>query len=198
MALDSHIRWSDNESRCPIRVIAGTQIGETQLMTTLKRIALAGALLLLVAMTATPANNAEQIVFSTPGSTMQLSDGSNTDFGFWIWCAGQAAPRSQGGYQNANACQGAMYFYDVFSHSLPFLGDVAEGPDGIYTETVFQETLAQLQKNGFVPNSEIVCTLTNTIPDGGHTVTVHCDFLALGISGDATVNNAVVNVTGPN
>jgi hypothetical protein len=166
-------------------------------MTTLKRIALAGALLLLVAMTATPANNAEQVVFSTPGSTMQLSNHSSTPFGFCIWCAAEAAPGSQGGYQNAGACQGSMYFYELFGHSLPFLGEVKEVSDGIYSETVFQETLAQFQKNGFVPDSDIVCTLRNVIPDGGHTVNVHCEFLALGISGDATVNNAIVNVTGP-
>jgi hypothetical protein len=77
------------------------------------------------AMTAAPANNAEQIVFSDTGALMTLSgnqNASSTPFGFWIWCAGAAASGSNGGYQNAGACQGSMYFYALQTKATPVVG----------------------------------------------------------------------------
>jgi hypothetical protein len=81
-----------------------------------QKISIVATSVLLLATTAMPANNAEQVVFSTPGFTMNLSNNNkaqSTPFGFWIWCAAAAAPGSNGGYQNANACQGSMYFGSV-------------------------------------------------------------------------------------
>lgn len=170
----------------------------------MRKILIVGAALLSVAMIATPANNAEQVVFSTPGFAMNLSGNTkatSTPFGFWIWCAAQAAPGSQGGYQNANACQGSMYFYELDTHSSHVIGQVSEGPDGIYTMHVVDGTPAQLFSGTLNPSYS--CTLTNTVADPkgpGNSVNVSCIFLnsALGGgSGTATVTNAVVNVTGP-
>jgi hypothetical protein len=53
------------------------------------------------AMTATSANNAEEVIFSTPGSVITLSGNSKaaaTPFGFWIWCSGGAPSGRKGGY----------------------------------------------------------------------------------------------------
>src|ERR1043166_1063067 len=103
--------------------------------------------LMSLAMIATPANNAEQVVFSTPGFAMTLTGNSKagtTPFGFWAWCAAEAAAGSQGGYQNANACQGSMYFYELDSHVTPVIGQVSETSDGIYTMNLIQGTPAQL------------------------------------------------------
>src|SRR5262250_1687199 len=105
-------------------------------MSVIKKSVLVVAAILLVAMTSSPANNSEQIVFSDTGALMTLSgnqNASSTPFGFWIWCAGAAAPGSNGGYQNANACQGSMYFYALDTHTTPVIVQVTEGPDGIYT-----------------------------------------------------------------
>ena len=65
-------------------------------MKVIKRVVFVAAALLLLAMTATPANNAEQVIFSTPGwCCMQVFGNANgvtsTPFGFWIWCAAEAA-----------------------------------------------------------------------------------------------------------
>src|SRR6266852_3578751 len=111
-----------------------------------------GAALLCVTMTAKAANNAEQVVFSTPGFGMQLSGNNiagSTPFGFWIWCAAEASPTSKGGYQNANACQGSMYFYELDTHATPIVGFAQEGPDGVYTAFVQQGTFPQLRAAGF-------------------------------------------------
>ena len=90
-----------------------------------KKVTVILAGLLFVAINATSANNAEQVVFSTPGFTMALSGNTkaqSTPFGFWLWCAAEAAPGSNGGYQNANACQGSMYFYALDTHVTPVIG----------------------------------------------------------------------------
>jgi hypothetical protein len=169
-----------------------------------QRLALTASLLLLLAMSATPANNAEEVVFSTPGFTMDLSNNTkatSTPFGFWIWCAAGAAPGSNGGYQNANACQGSMYFYALDTHVTPVIGVVAEGPDGIYTMSVVQGTFAQLQHNTL--NPAYACQLKNTTPDPkgpGNSVSVNCTFLSSALgggTGKALVTNATANVTGP-
>ena len=162
--------------------------------------------LVLLTLTATAANNAEQVVFSTPGFAMSLSGNTiapSTGFGFWIWCAASAAPGSNGGYQNANACQGSMYFYQL-AHTTPVIGFVTEGPDGIYTMQVQEGTFPQLRAAGFgqIPGSQYNCLLTNDTPDPmgpGNGVTVSCAFAKAlgGGTGAADVTNAVVNVTGP-
>jgi hypothetical protein len=171
-------------------------------MSVIKKAVSCIAVLLFVTMSAAPANNAEEIIFSKTGGTMTLSGNSNagsTPFGFWVWCAGQAAAGSKGGYQNANACQGSMYFYGLDSHASGVIGQVSEGPDGIYTMNVVQGTAAELFSNTLDP--EFVCTLVNTTPDPkgpGNGVNVTCHFPGLGGgSGSANVTDAVVNVTGP-
>jgi hypothetical protein len=171
-------------------------------MSVIKKIGSCIAVLLFVAMTATPANNAEEIVFSKTGGTMALSGNStavSTPFGFWVWCAGSAAPGSKGGYQNAGACQGSMYFYGLDTHATHVVGDVSEGPDGIYTMNVVQGTAAQLFSGTLDP--DYVCSLHNTTPDPkgpGNGVSVSCHFPGLGGgTGLANVTDAVVNVTGP-
>jgi hypothetical protein len=170
----------------------------------MKKLMIVGSVILSAAMAAAPANNAEEVVFSTPGFSMNLSGNSkasSTPFGFWIWCAADAAAGSNGGYQNANACQGSMYFYGLDNHTTSVIGQVSEGPDGIYTMHVVQGTAAQLFSNTL--NPAYTCTLTNTQPDPkgpGNSVNVSCIFLSSALgggSGTALVNNAVVNVTGP-
>ena len=164
-----------------------------------------GAILLSSTVLAVPANNAEQVVFSTPGFIMNLqgnSKGTTTPFGFWIWCAAEAAGGSKGGYQLDNACQGSMYFYELDANATHVIGQASEPSDGIYTMNVLEGTPAQLFSNTLHPG--YVCSLTNKAPDPkgtGNSITVLCTFLdpALGGgTGSATVTNAVVNVTGPN
>ena len=170
-------------------------------MSVIKKVCLCVALFLFVTISAIPANNAEQVVFSKTGGLMTLvgnSKAASTPFGFWVWCAGQAAPGSNGGYQNANACQGSMYFYALNQSAEGVIGQVAEGPSGIYTMHVVQGTFAQLMSNTLHP--AFTCSLNNTTPDGGDSVKVSCIFLdpAFGSGmGSATVTGAIVNVTGP-
>src|SRR5215467_972995 len=121
-------------------------------MASLKRklIVVAG-LLLLVVLSAKAANNAEQVVFSTPGSMMTLSDGSTTPFGFWIWCAAGAPAQSQGGYLRANACQGSMYFYLIDHNATGVIGQITELADGFYSEQMVQGSFAQLKSGTLNP-----------------------------------------------
>ena len=169
-------------------------------MTVIKKLGLCAALLLLVTISAVPANNSEQVVFSKTGGLMNLSGNSKTTttpLGFWIWCAGQAAPPSNGGYQNANACQGSMYFYALATPAMHVVGQVTENPAGIYTMHVVEGTAAELFSNTLHPS--FTCSLNNTTPDGGDSVQVSCIFLdpALGGGlGTALVTGAIVNVTG--
>lgn len=171
-------------------------------MSVIKKTVFVVAAMLVVAMTATPANNAEQVVFSKTGGLMPLNGNTKakaTPFGFWIWCAGQAAPGSNGGYQNANACQGSMYFYALSTPATHVVGQAAEGAAGIYTMHVVEGTAAQLFSNTLHP--AYTCSLTNITPGGGDSVQVSCIFLdsALGGgTGSATVTGAIVNITGPN
>jgi len=164
-----------------------------------KRFSVLAALLLFLAMTATPQQNAEELVFSTSGSVMSLIGNSSgltsTPFGFWIWCAFHASPSSTPvTYQGAQVCQGSMYFYALGEpeHVVSaFL--TKEGPDGIYTLEVFGFKSPQQA----APDFE--CTLRNeTLTSGpSNTVDVHCTFFTLGGgSGTAKVTNAVVNDTG--
>jgi len=125
---------------------------------------------------------------------------TSTPFGFWVWCAASPAPGSNGGYQNANACQGSMYFYELDTHANGVIGQVSEGPDGIYTMHVVQGTAAQLFSGSLNPT--FTCSLTNTTPDPkgpGNGVNVSCVFMGPlgGGLGSATVTDALVNVTGP-
>ena len=172
-----------------------------------KRSTLLAAALLCAAFTATASSNAEQVVFSTPGFLMSLDGNSKagtTPFGFWIWCAGEAAPRSRGGYQNANACQGSMYFYALDTHATSVIGFVTETAPGIETMLIQQGTFPQLRAAGFgpIPGSPYSCMLANDTPNPvgtGNGVTVKCWFSSAlgGGSGTADVTNAVVNITGP-
>src|SRR5215475_3280624 len=102
-------------------------------MLVVKRISLIAAGLLFLAFAATPANNSEQVIFSTPGfCCMPVVGNANgvtsTPFGFWLWCAAEAAPPSRGPYQNFNACQGNMYFYALDHNAKPIIGFIQEIP----------------------------------------------------------------------
>lgn len=170
-------------------------------MSLIKKVGLCMATLLLVTLSAVPANNSEQVVFSKTGGVMNLvgnSKAAATPFGFWVWCAGQAAPGSSGGYQNANACQGSMYFYALTQPSQAVIGQASEGAPGIYTMHVVQGTFAELMSGTLHP--QFSCSLTNTTPGGGSSVQVSCIFLDTALGGgmgSATVTGAIVNITGP-
>ena len=160
----------------------------------------------LVATTATAANNAEQVVFSTPGFVMDLvgnSNGTQTPFGFWIWCIAEPAPNGGGPYQEANACQGSMYFYALDHNATHVIGFSEEADEGIYTMNVLEGRLPELLDGSIFGNADYACQLTNVLPGGkgrhGNSVQVDCAFSpALGGGfGSAIVPNAVVNVTGP-
>jgi len=171
-----------------------------------KRIALLAVVLLIAAISASAQNNAEQIVFSATGANMTLSNTSknqptSTPFGFWVWCAGSAAPGSNGGYQNDNACQGSMYFYELFRSAVHVIGFVTES-SGIYTMNLVEGTPAELFSGTLNPS--FTCTLTNTVPDAqgqiSSDVKAKCMFLKApyaGVTGASTATNAVVQVTGP-
>jgi hypothetical protein len=170
-------------------------------MSVVRKAVLVVAAVVFSAMTAAAQNNAKQVVFSDTGALMSLSGNQNatsTPFGFWIWCAGSAAPGSSGGYQNANACQGEMYFYALQTRATHVIGHVTEN-NGIYTMHVVEGTAAELFSGTLHPT--YTCTLANTkaSPKGpGNTVQVECIFIALGGGmGSATDTGAVVNVTGP-
>jgi len=166
------------------------------LLSVVKKVTIVAASLLFVVMTASPANNAEQLVFSTPGSFMTLTGNTDnlhgtggTPFGFWIWCAAQASPASTPPtYQAAFVCQGSMYFYflGVPEHVASDF-NVTENAHGLYTIKVFAK--------------DFTCTLNNTTTNQGpnDTVLVSCSFSAgFGSgTGSAVVTNATVNTTGP-
>ena len=167
-----------------------------------RKVALILGAVLFAAVSASPANNAEEVIFSKTGGFMTLSGNSvaaGTPFGFWIWCAGQAAPGSNGGYQNANACQGSMYFYGLDHNATHVVGEMSEGPSGIYHMSVVQGTAAQLFSGNLNPS--FACILSNTTPDPkgpGNGVNASCTFFDLGGgTGTSSIANAVVNVTGP-
>ena len=142
------------------------------------------------------ANNAEELVFSTPGSFMTLIGNTDdlhgtggTPFGFWIWCAAGPSPKSAPPtYQAALVCQGPMYFYflGVPEHVASDF-NVVETADGLYTIGVSAK--------------DFDCVLNNTTTNQGphDTVDVVCSFSSRfgGGIGTATVTNATVNTTGP-
>src|SRR5690348_1159402 len=132
-------------------------------MSTSKRIVLILSAILFTAISARPANNAEEVIFSKTGGFMTLTGNVNADatpFGFWVWCAAQAAPGSNGGYQNAHACQGSMYFYALDHNATHVVGEMSENPDGIYHMDVVQGTAAQLFSGTLDPAFH--CILSNT------------------------------------
>ena len=173
-------------------------------MSVIKKAVLVVAAVLFVTMNATPANNAEEVIFSDTGAILTLTGNQSglatTPFGFWLWCAGQAASGSNGGYQNANACQGSMYFYALQTKASHVVGQVTEGPSGIYTMHVVEGTAAELFSGTLNPSFN--CTLNNTTqnPKGpANTVKVGCIFIRLGGgTGNALDTGAVVNITGSN
>lgn len=170
-------------------------------LSVVKKVTIVAASLLFVVMTAVPANNAEELVFSTSGSFMTLSDNttaSGTPFGFWIWCAFHPSSASTPvTYQAAKVCQGSMYFYalGIPEHVVSaFL--TKETSEGVYQLEVFGFKSPQQSLPDFM------CFLTNTTLTSGptNTVNVHCTFFNPdlgGGSGTAVVTNAVVNDTGP-
>lgn len=162
----------------------------------IKKATLTTALLLLFAMTAIPANNAEELVFSKTGGFMPLIGNTDnlhgtggTPFGFWIWCAASPSPASTPPtYQAAFVCQGSMYFYFLGTpEHVSNAFNVTENAPGLYTIKVLAKDFS--------------CTLNNTTTNSGpnDTVDVSCSFSAAfgGGTGNATVTDAVVNTTGP-
>ncbi|HLW53001.1 MAG TPA: hypothetical protein VKW06_09160 [Candidatus Angelobacter sp.] len=169
-------------------------------MSFIKKVGICAALLLFVTAYAAPATNSEQIVFSKTGGLMPLvgnSNASSTPFGFWIWCNGEAASNSNGGYQAANACQGEMYFYALQVNAQHVVGQAVEVSPGVYTMHVVQGTAAQLFSGTL--NPAFSCSLTNVTPGGGDSVAVHCIFFSPlgGGMGSATTTGTIVNITGP-
>ena len=160
---------------------------------------------LAIGATAKAARNGQQVIFSTPGSVMQLfgnAKASETPFGFWNWCIADAAPNGGGPYQSNNACQGNMYFYLLDKHANPVIGFASEGDEGIYTMHMLEGTLPELIRGTIFGNADFACELTNEhAPDGphGNAVDVACSFSEKlgGGYGTAHVENVVVNVTGP-
>ncbi len=122
------------------------------------------------------AQHSEQVVFSGAGEG--TFDGTDTPFGFWVWCEADSAN------PYAGECNGAMYFYAL--HLVKHVeGGVSEGPDGIYNMNVFSS------------DGSVACNLHNesATPSHGPQNTVMVDCSAPSGSGSST--NAVVNVTGP-
>lgn len=156
---------------------------------TVKKLTLAAAALLIVAIAAFPANNSEQVIFS--GTGFGNFGSTETPFGFWVWCSAEPAGPSKGAYPGDHACQGAMYFYALgitkgvgsFPVAIP---GVTEGPDGVYTMHLHSA-------DGAISG----CELTNVLPTlRGPKNTVHLECATPSGSGDS-FPNAVVNVTGP-
>ncbi len=166
-----------------------------------KRLGIVVALLLLLAITATPANNAEELVFSKTGGFMTLSGNSiatSTPFGFWIWCAFHASPSSTPvTYQSAQVCSGSMYFYalGVPQHTVSAFS-ITEGPNNSYTFPV-------VGLNPKTQAPDFACVMHNNGPitsGATNTIIVTCPFFSSALGGGtgvATVTDAVVNDTGP-
>jgi hypothetical protein len=149
--------------------------------------------LLFLAMPASPANNAEELVFSKTGAFMPLTGNTDnlhgtggTPFGFWIWCAAQPSPASTPPtYQAAMVCQGSMYFYFLgVEEHVASAFNVTENPpgSGLYTIKVFAD--------------DFTCTLNNTTTNPGPNNTVHvfCTFSSAfgGGTGSADATNATI------
>jgi hypothetical protein len=167
--------------------------------TLVKRAGVVAVTVLVATMTARAAINSGQVIFSTPGFLMTLSDDSTTPFGFWIWCIADAAENGGGPYQIDHACQGSMYFYALDHNATHVIGGSSEGEEGIYTMNVWEGRLPELLNGSIFTEADYHCTLTNTTEGGkglGTDVQVDCTFKS-GLTGSALVTNAVVNVTGP-
>src|SRR5258708_24539512 len=112
------------------------------MVSTVKNSAAIASALLCADTTATPANNAEELVFSHTGGLMTLTDNGvakGTPFGFWIWCAFHGSPSSTPvTYQGADVCQGSMYFYSLGGPEHVVSAFLTKEPaDGTYIITVF-------------------------------------------------------------
>jgi hypothetical protein len=164
-----------------------------------KKIALGIAAMMLVAVTAFPANNAEQVIFSGAGlMTLRGNTQPATPFGFWIWCAFHpSAASTPPTYQAAQVCQGSMYFYalGIPSHVVSAFS-IVEDPDGVYTFPV----VGLKSPNDTSP--EFVCFMHNAEPPKNgpnNTVTADCLFSPVlgGGQGHGVAEKSIVNATGP-
>src|SRR5437660_12930021 len=114
----------------------------------LPRLPIAAAVAATVAITAPAggaqaANNSEQVVFSKTGAVGNFA-GTNTPFGFWIWCEASSANPYQG------QCNGSMYFSALGIPKHVVDGSITELADGQYQIHVLSSK-----------DSSIDCTLTN-------------------------------------
>jgi len=124
------------------------------------------------------ANNSEQIVFTDNGSGFGNFSGTDTPFGFWIWCEGDSKNPYQG------ACNGSMYFY-ALGITKHVSGSVTETATDTYQMSVVSTV-----------DDSISCTLTNSPPiTKGRTNAVSVSCTAP--SGSGADSQAVVKVTGP-
>jgi hypothetical protein len=172
---------------------------EQGMLSVVKKVTVVAALMLFLAMIATPANNAEEVIFSKTGGLMTLSNGNVTPFGFWVWCAFHASPASTPvTYQSAQVCQGSMYFYSLgVPQHVVFAQAITEGANNSYTVPLV----------GLDPKTktaDFFCVLHNEgpiSPGPTNTILANCSFSAAlggaGVTGTAVVTGAVVNDTGP-
>ncbi len=126
------------------------------------------------------AGPSEQVIFSGVGFA---GNGAwQSPVGFWIWCQAEGT----GPYSQDQACTGAMYVY-AQGLTKGVQGSVAEGPDGIYTMSVFAN-------DGSLFEAE----LTNGLPltKGPRNAVSFSVTTPAGTSAGGT-DTAVVNVTGP-
>jgi hypothetical protein len=138
--------------------------------------------ILAIASVAAAANNSEQVVFS--GTGFGTFNGTDTPFGFWIWC------ESDSGNKYLGECHGAMYFYLLqITEAVEDAGEgaITENGEGLYTIMVVDK-----KTQGTV----VACTLTNHSDNHGpnNVFDVTCTTPSGGALNDAT---GVVNVTGP-
>jgi hypothetical protein len=126
------------------------------------------------------AGPSEQIIFSGVG--VAGNGAWQSPVGFWIWCQAEGT----GPYSQDQSCAGAMYVY-AQGLTKGVQGSVAEGPDGIYTMSVFAN-------DGSLFEAE----LTNGLPltKGPRNAVSFSITTPAGTSAGGT-NTAVVNVTGP-
>jgi hypothetical protein len=123
------------------------------------------------AVSATAANNSEQVVFSGTGAT------NIGPFGNWIWCEADSTNPYHGN------CSGSMYFYaqHITKHVV---GEITESSPGLYTMNVWSS------------DHSVMCQLNNpneAVRGPHNTVDVSCS--APAASGSSATE--VVKVTGP-
>jgi hypothetical protein len=142
--------------------------------------------LTLVAIAAMPAlgagqgeaHHSEQVVFSGTGTG--TFDGTDTPFGFWVWCEAE----SDNPY--AGRCNGAMYFYALgITRSVKGTNSEVGEDSDVYTMVVSST------------DGAVACSLTNPNGPSNHGPSNEVDVVCGSPSGTGTSTTAVVNITHP-